>query len=186
MRVSNATWVWSDTHFGHRNIVKFQQRPESHEIIMLSEWAKRVPADADVLHLGDVWLRASNWRWASIIKQMPGSKFLILGNHDDAGDWYERAGFTIIDPFIWESRGVAFSHRPITKAFPGYPESDILGARSASLVEGWHTNVHGHIHGNTINRNHHFNEGDPLPGRRYINVSVEATGLAPVQLGNLL
>ena len=56
IRVSNALWVWSDTHFGHKNIIKFQQRPETHEVIMLDNWIKRVPEDAQILHLGDVFL----------------------------------------------------------------------------------------------------------------------------------
>ena len=30
-----STWVVSDTHFGHRNIVGFCHRPENHEDIMI-------------------------------------------------------------------------------------------------------------------------------------------------------
>ena len=58
------TWVTSDTHFGHDNIVGFCHRPGyakrdpdnygllPHEEIMLSEWRKEVPDDATFLHCG--------------------------------------------------------------------------------------------------------------------------------------
>lgn len=39
--VTNALWVTSDTHYGHGNIVRFQQRPTNHEVIMLSNWIRR-------------------------------------------------------------------------------------------------------------------------------------------------
>ena len=180
--ISRGTWVWSDTHFGHRNIIQFQQRPATHEIIMLSEWASRVRDDDTILHLGDVWLRAPWTRWAAIIARMPGRKLLVLGNHDKAGvARYERAGFEVVDPFVW--KGIAFTHRPVTPDFPGHPEWDVLGARTSAVGwEDWHTNIHGHIHLNE----HRPEDGSLYADRRYINVSVEAIDLKPVQIGNLL
>jgi calcineurin-like phosphoesterase family protein len=180
----------SDTHFGHRNIVKFQQRPETHEIIMLSEWIKRVQDGDQILHLGDVWMRASAWRWATIISRLPGEKFLILGNHDNATRaWYEKAGFTIIEPFIQD--GIAFTHRPISPEFPLWAGEGVLqgAARKEFLLagvetrdpgEGWHTNIHGHTHTNVVVPEH---DGTLLAGKSYVNVCVEHTDLAPIQLG---
>jgi calcineurin-like phosphoesterase family protein len=188
VEIRNSTWIWSDTHFGHRNIIKFQQRPEGHETIMLSNWAERVHEEDTILHLGDVFLgsRGNTGRWTSILRYMPGRKYLILGNHDGYGrEVYEEAGFTIIDPFIW--KGVTFTHRPITKAFPGHPEDDVLGVRSANLLlDDWHTNIHGHIHGNTLETNHHQDDGDPLPNKKYVNVCVEVLDLGPRQVGSLI
>ncbi|MDE2104115.1 MAG: metallophosphoesterase [Patescibacteria group bacterium] len=171
LRVNNKLWLISDTHFGHRNIVKFQQRPESHEVIMLSEWIKRVGEDDQILHLGDVWMKGSPWRWAAVISRLPGQKFLIKGNHDkDRDDTYESAGFTIVEEFGLDN-GYVFTHRPVTTLFLGPTEK----------WGGWHTNIHGHTHGNP----HHPEDGDPLEGKNYINVCVELTELAPVQLGNV-
>lgn len=173
IRVRNALWIIADTHFGHRNIVSYQQRPESHEVIMLSEWIKRVGEHDQILHLGDCFLgpRGAQARWAAIISRLPGEKFLILGNHDKAPHHlYEQAGFTILDPFVW--KGIAFTHRPISKQWP--------------LLEGseeWHTNVHGHVHGNAYNLEH---DGTYFDDRRYINACVEMTNLAPRQLGSFL
>ena len=169
--VSNKLWLISDTHFGHRNIVKYCQRPESHEAIMLSEWIRAVRESDTILHLGDVFLgpRGSAWRWSDICSRLPGQKFLILGNHDKAPrEQYEQAGFEIIEPFV--SRGIAFTHRPVTKEFP------LPGGCS----DEWHTNIHGHVHNNPYNLEH---DGTYRDDRRYINLSVEVTDFKPRQLG---
>jgi calcineurin-like phosphoesterase family protein len=170
MRVGNKLWLISDTHFGHQNIVKFQQRPTNHEAIMLSEWIHAVRDDDQILHLGDVFLgkQGNPARWAAILSRMPGEKFLILGNHDKAApSLYERAGFKIVKPFAW--RGVAFTHRPISEEWP------LPGAH-------WSTNIHGHTHGNAHNPDH---DGTHLAGKRYINICVELTEYKPVRLGNV-
>lgn len=176
MRVSNKTWLISDTHFGHKNIVKFQQRPESHEVIMLSEWIKYVGEQETILHLGDVFMgkQGNPERWARVISRLPGRKFLILGNHDKAPkSLYELAGFIIIPEF--QVGRVVFTHRPITK-------NDTW----ALTAPEWDTNIHGHIHGNTLREN----PADPedkyvLDDKTYINMSVEVRDFKPVQLGNV-
>lgn len=176
LRVNNRLWLISDTHFGHKNIIKYQGRPAGHEIIMVSEWIRRVGEDDQILHLGDVTMgkRGNADRWLDVIGRLPGEKFLILGNHDDpeALD-YGRGGFTVIPEFV--HKGVAFSHRPVARRTDPATFSYLLG-------EGWHTNIHGHVHNNVWTSEH---DGAPLSARRYINVSVEKTGLAPVQLGNI-
>ena len=186
LRVSNALWVWSDTHFGHKNIVKFQARPETHEVIMLDNWIRRVPEDAQILHLGDVFMgkQGNPERWARVVSRMPGEKFLIWGNHDKAKYrlYAELAGFTVLAPFIHQ--GVAFTHRPITPEYAMYDE----GTKTDLLDDptlGWHTNVHGHIHGNAL-PDCSAHDGHPVENKRYINVCVEMTDLAPRQLGSIL
>lgn len=177
-------WITSDSHFGHKNIVKFQQRPESHELLMLYEWIKLVPKDSQILHLGDVFMgKGGNpEKWASVVSLLPGHKFLIKGNHDKLpNQFYENAGFTIIKPFIWKN--IAFTHRPITKAFPFNPgvsefANDLINAN-------WKINIHGHIHGNTLGETLEF-DGSPLEEKEYINVSVEVTEYRPRQLGGLI
>lgn len=168
--VNNRCWVWSDTHFGHRNITVYQQRPGTHDIIMLDNWVKRVLDSDTIMHLGDLALGGdgNRKRWIRVMKRMPGAKFLILGNHDkEKPIEYINAGFQIIKPFIKD--GVAYTHFPISTTNPG-PDGD------------WHTNVHGHIHRNPL----YSRDGTPFEGKRYINLSVECTNLAPVQLGNVL
>lgn len=171
LRVNNKLWLISDTHFGHDNIVRFQQRPTNHEVIMASEWIRRVGEEDQILHLGDVAFGKGGRieRWLDVIARLPGQKFLILGNHDDPGKYdYARAGFDIVPEFV--HRGVAFSHRPVTKD------------RYDDEGNDWIVNIHGHTHSNEWNPDH---DGIPLSDRSYLNVCVEHTGFAPVLLGNV-
>jgi len=189
VRVNSATWVWSDTHFGHHNIIKFQARPATHEIIMLSNWCRLVDGEDTLLHLGDLHLR-SNWnRWEPLLARMPGRKVLVLGNHDGHGvSKYERAGFTVVDPFVASvgKTRVAFTHRPLSSSYRGQPE--YLAVRGeegvwwpdVSELPEWDVNIHGHIH-----LNNHRDDDGVLSGR-HINVSVEAIDFRPYQLGALL
>src|SRR3954468_17250662 len=95
------TWVVSDTHFGHDNIVGFCHRPLDHEQVMIAEWRKEVPDDATLLHLGDLAYR-SNARFKHITaKELTGvDKKIILGNHDrQRYSFYKDAGFQVCKPF---------------------------------------------------------------------------------------
>lgn len=176
LRVTNKTWLISDTHFGHKNIVKFQQRPESHEVIMLSEWIRAVGEDEDILHLGDVFMgkQGNPDRWASVIARLPGQKYLILGNHDThPRELYESAGFTIIPEFQQDK--IVFTHRPITRM-----------DHWALIRPEWSTNIHGHIHGSVLGQNRADPEdGYVLDDKQYINLSVEVTAFRPVRMGNV-
>jgi len=183
VKIANRTWLISDTHFGHKNIIKFQARPESHEVIMLSNWIKYVGEEDDILHLGDVFMgkQGNPERWAAVVSRLPGRKYLILGNHDKPeSDLYAKAGFTIIPEFI--RKGVAFTHRPISVEFPG-PSRGSTGIG----VEWWHTNIHGHTHQNIMRPSNDPTEHDGhlIPGKTYINVCVEITDYKPVQVGNV-
>lgn len=176
MKIRSNTWLISDTHFGHDNITKFGQRPKNHESVMMSKWCSRIQEDDTVLHLGDIVLckgTENAKHWLRVIGRLPGRKYLILGNHDkEAGPihqaYRELAGFELIPEFATDL--VAFTHRPITDAFP-HPQLT------------WKINVHGHTHRNEFNPVH---DGVALERKTYINVCVEHTGLGPVQVGNIL
>jgi len=190
LRVNNKLWLISDTHFGHKNIIKFQQRPESHEVIMLSNWLWRIGENDQVLHLGDVFMgkQGNPKRWAAVLSRMPGEKFVMMGNHDKSTGLLKQAGFEIIDPFFASRRDgvtVAFTHRPITDYWPhlGLTEAELHPnlRDEIGLWENWDVNIHGHVHGTP----EYWKNGGYDLDKKYINVSVEVTGLAPVQLGNI-
>lgn len=76
----------SDTHWWHRNIIKFCNRPfkdvEEMNTEMIKRWNEVVPEDGIVFHLGDF-----SWGpyrdWANIRNQLNGRIILIKGNHDE-------------------------------------------------------------------------------------------------------
>ena len=74
----------SDTHFYHRNIIDFCQRPfkSVDDMIetLISNWNKVIGADDIVFHLGDICLGDSA-KWNGILDRLNG-KIIILGNHD--------------------------------------------------------------------------------------------------------
>lgn len=194
LRVNNKLWLISDTHFGHKNIIKFQQRPESHEVIILDKWIRFVRDEDQILHLGDVFMgkQGNPERWARVLSRMPGEKFLILGNHDfkknsSKHSLYDLAGFEVIEPFI--VNGFAFTHRPIAEDFPHLGRSAAemgteYGNYEAVDQSGWHTNIHGHTHGNLYEPGNKW-AGPGYWNHNYINVCVEMTSLGPVQLGQV-
>lgn len=76
----------SDTHFFHKNIIKYCTRPyetvkEMNDAI-IENWNRVVPEDGVVFHLGDVSLTASPKGIDEILWKLNGKKHLIKGNHE--------------------------------------------------------------------------------------------------------
>lgn len=78
-------WFTSDHHFGHKNIIRFCERPfESVEAMneeLIKRWNERVQPNDRVYHLGDVALCSSE-KLESILDRLNGKIFLIKGNHE--------------------------------------------------------------------------------------------------------
>lgn len=76
-------WFTSDLHFGHKNIMKFCNRPwetvEEMDKALINNWNSVVGKNDIVFDLGDF---ASNNKWKYILNQLNGHHYLILGNHD--------------------------------------------------------------------------------------------------------
>lgn len=81
------TFITSDIHFGHKNILKFCPKTRPYSSIdemdeaIISQWNKIVPPDGLVYILGDVSYREPS-HTARIFDRMNGEKILITGNHD--------------------------------------------------------------------------------------------------------
>ena len=77
----------SDNHFSHKNIRNFcpstRQGADHHEMnrIMIQKWQSQVQQHDTVYMLGDVFFCSASDA-ISLIKQLPGEKHLIFGNHD--------------------------------------------------------------------------------------------------------
>lgn len=170
------TWVTSDSHFGHNNIINFCHRPTDHEQLMMERWAQVVPPeDSTVLHLGDLSYRSNALFKNVIAKHLPGErKLLIQGNHDrQRYSFYKQSGFQIVRPFAikYEKHIISFSHYPW-----GEDDSDDESTIPKNVIR-----VHGHIHNNG-----YFRDAFVPFLRNHINISIEQTKYRPVLLKNLL
>ncbi|MCM3109860.1 metallophosphoesterase family protein [Lederbergia lenta] len=75
----------SDTHFSHRNILDFENRPyysvEEMDEIMIENWNSTISNEDIVYHLGDFCLSNQD-RHIEIIKRLNGKIRIVKGNHD--------------------------------------------------------------------------------------------------------
>lgn len=77
----------SDPHFGHKNIIKYCDRPfadvdEMNEAI-IANWNAKVPTTGIVFVVGDFCMNCSVKSIVDIRKRLNGRIILIRGNHDD-------------------------------------------------------------------------------------------------------
>lgn len=143
------TFLVSDTHFGHNNILTFKKQDGSplrvfpniyeHDEYLIQQWNKTVKPNDKVYHLGDVGFK--NWTALSLIlSRLNGNKVLIKGNHDGfkpsqyLQHFKDIRGSHTLDKFI-------LTHIPI------HPES----------LARWKANIHGHLHSNTYKDKHYYN-----------------------------
>ena len=69
----------ADTHFGHRNIIRYCNRP--FYSVEEMNWNKVVDKEDVVFHLGDFAVGGADV-WSNLLQQLNGKVYLIMGNHD--------------------------------------------------------------------------------------------------------
>jgi len=85
--MTERIWFTSDTHFGHKNILKFcpNSRPvksvEEHDERLIRNWQEQVGQNDRVYHLGDFFF-CNGDRAKKILDRLPGQIHFIHGNHD--------------------------------------------------------------------------------------------------------
>jgi calcineurin-like phosphoesterase family protein len=92
--VQAMIYFTSDTHYGHKNIIKYCDRPfvdtEAMEISLRNRWNGIVKDGDIVYHLGDFAL-TSKGKAEAALKALNGTKILVWGNHDQPAksmlDW---------------------------------------------------------------------------------------------------
>ena len=83
----------SDLHFGHRNVIKFCNRPWQHEKEMnsglIDNWNSVVGNNDIVFVLGDTFWFNDSQSIKRVISKLNGKDIYVLpGNHDDFSSWY--------------------------------------------------------------------------------------------------
>ncbi len=166
-------WVISDTHFLHKNILKFKDSEgnlirgarfdtiEDHDATIMENWNSLVKPGDIVYHLGDVFMGRKD-DFLPLWKKLHGTKRLVLGNHDDAKFFVKHELVTKV--VMWrrfDDKGLLLTHTPAHES--------TLGEVRGKLT----FNVHGHIHQN------------PSPSVRHLCVCVEQTDYKPVNIEEL-
>jgi calcineurin-like phosphoesterase family protein len=183
----------SDTHFGHKNIIAYSNRPFkdfSHmDRVIIDNWNKTV-GDTDVVyHLGDVAMGHSE-RWDEILKSLNGYKVLIVGNHDRVfkgmsqsqndkwtekyHEWFDEVydnltGFTL-GPYT-----VNLSHFP-------YDGDSHDGDRYTEfrLDDDGKTLIHGHTHAEFASKGMDARVSHSKNGTLQVHVGMDAWNYTPV------
>lgn len=164
------TFFISDTHFGHKNIIKYEAeaRPfttieDMHEE-MIKRWNSVVRAGDKVIHAGDFCFGA---KWVEIARRLNGMKYLVLGNHDNyTSASYMRFFHKLLGAMEFD--GNIITHIPVHEA----------------QLERYKANIHGHLHSQNIMRQPHPMRGYILDNR-YWNVSCEQINLTPISYEEL-
>jgi calcineurin-like phosphoesterase family protein len=175
-----ATFLVSDTHFGHAGVCRFTHPddpevklrpwsdPDEMDEEMVRRWNERVRPTDKVYHLGDVVINRKALR---TLHRLNGDKVLIRGNHDIFRDEEYRTYFRELRAYH-VLNGMILSHIPVHEASLGR----------------FGVNIHGHLHASRVKRARGVDAktGTVLYGTdndlRYHCVCVEQTDFAPILL----
>jgi calcineurin-like phosphoesterase family protein len=162
------TFFISDMHFGHTNIIKYENRPfesaAAMDITIIQNWNKVANRTSLIFVLGDVSFYHRE-KTQMILQNLHGKKILILGNHDKArsSKFWREVGFHEVYkyPIIFRDFYI-LSHEPV------YINLNMP-----------YINIHGHLHSTTMST-------DNAQIKQFFNVSVEHINYTPIDFDTIL
>lgn len=167
------TYITSDLHFGHANIMKFcpvtrarfNNDVEYMNEAMVKEWNEIVEPEDTVYILGDVAFMPAT-KAVNILRRLNGRKILIEGNHDRKAlkDPMFQKCFAEVHKYldiVYNGTKVIMSHYP-------FLEWDQMHRGSVHF--------YGHVHGNTTGQEHY----------RCLDVGMDATGWIVLEMDDAI
>lgn len=138
----NNLWFTADTHFGHKNIIKFCDRPCNSLLemdnLIIDNWNAVVGQNDEVWHLGDV-----AWRDIELyLPRLNGRINVTLGNHDHTKQVRDRIARNITGN-VFEFKELKVDNKSISLFH--YP----IEQWNKKRYGAWH--LHGHCHGTLEN-----------------------------------
>ena len=134
----------SDTHFGHKAIMDYCQRPFSTvdymDDMLIGNWNEVVSDDCTVFHLGDFALGGLPY-WESIRSRLRGHIVLIKGNHDWRQNLQNHSRLNAMFDAVELEMVIHMDKHPII--LNHYPLLCFSGSYNHSV---WA--LHGHVHQN--------------------------------------
>lgn len=161
-------FIISDNHFNHANIFRYCNRPADAQQQIIDNW-KRYVQNCDIIYnLGDV-IFGKQSELKNILKDLPGYKVLIKGNHDMQHDtWYLKNGFDFVCQGLIV-RDCLLTHKPV------------------ELPRNLKYNIHGHLHNLGYHDFNAFNESYAMyKDNKHILYSPELMGYKPIDMSALL
>jgi calcineurin-like phosphoesterase family protein len=168
-------WFTADTHFGHRGIINYCERPflsvEEMDAELIRRWNMRVQQEDIIYHMGDFSFCGLT-RTREILAQLNGEKILIRGNHDK--HFFRKDGSLKDLRFarVWDSFTLIIAPRTeiVMSHYPYRGVHDLEGRdfSEQQIIDQGNYLIHGHVH-----------RGWKQNGRM-INVGVDVWNYAPV------
>tara|TARA_R110000772_G_scaffold267971_3_gene393575 strand:+ start:15330 stop:15947 length:618 start_codon:yes stop_codon:yes gene_type:complete len=187
----------ADTHFNHKNIIKYCNRTafgedssfrngterlfnDVHEMNehMIDSWNSVVKHSDVVYHLGDVFFGPKD-EAITLCNRLNGYKILLRGNHDlkPPNEFWLQAGFSLVytlghrktHRIEVEGQVLHLSHYPYVKDLTAYDERTYLHHHAPE--EDKTPLLHGHVHDRWQTKGH------------MINVGVDVWDYKPVSIG---
>jgi len=168
-----TTWVTSDLHFGHKNIMKFcpVTRARFRDDVaymnetMIKEWNDLIAPEDLVYILGDVAFMSGSDAGRTVMR-LNGTKILVEGNHDrkTLQDATFRNAFAEVHKYLdinYNGTKVVMFHYPIC-------EWDQMHRGSVHL--------HGHLHGGTSG----------MEKYRCRDMGIDATGMIAMNMDDAI
>jgi len=150
-------WFISDTHFSHRNVIRYTGRPfqsvDEMDQKLMENWNAHVEPQDTVFFLGDFGFGTIDFL-SDLCSRLHGQKICIRGNHDGTPTKMERVGFLV----VLESAFIKIGRHPV----------ELVHIRSHQPPS--HFQLHGHVHEKRPNK---------LVDRQ-LNLSVEVWDYKPV------
>lgn len=94
-----TTYFYSDPHFGHANVIEYSKRPfasvEEMDEHLIEKYQSHVEEKDTVIWCGDCFFGPPE-RAREIMRQLPGTKILVRGNHDGTNSRMLASGFSMV------------------------------------------------------------------------------------------
>lgn len=166
-------YLIGDTHFYHKNIIRFCNRPyedvEEMNRALIANWNSVVGHDDIVYHLGDFGFKASRKWLHGILAALNGTKVLIKGNHDKGTETMYNMGFNV----VLEKAVIQVPGTEAQYLLQHYPIYDTDELEELLIALNCHGLIHGHVHNN---------DGEDVCNGFRMNVSAEVIDYTPIDI----
>jgi calcineurin-like phosphoesterase family protein len=209
--MSNRTFFISDLHFGHRAVAKMRwdtQHPDVmwgdmpdadrvvqwHDEMLVKNWRQTVNEQDKIYVAGDLSMqgKANTENALAIIKDLPGKKILVPGNHDEIHPgvtrewekWEDRyravfdGGMPLFVRRKIAGQNVLISHFPY-QGGGDHTEVERFGQYRLPFLGEWL--LHGHTHSSNIM----WSSPEYAGSHRQIHIGVDSWNYFPVNMDEI-